>query len=72
MRIDECRKAGIFWSDKVYWQVADSRSHPETAEFSSRATQLGKEDFFAFVVIVPKERWRGVTWGCADGECDSH
>ena len=40
------------WSDKVYWQVADTRRGASEGEVSSRSTQLGKEDF-CIVVIVP-------------------
>ena len=40
------------WSDKVYWQVADTRRRASEGEISSRSTQLGKEDF-CIVVIVP-------------------
>lgn len=42
-------------SDKMYWQVADSpmKGYPKR-RISSRATQLGKEDFDT-IVIIPTE-----------------
>lgn len=51
----KCSKGGeveVNWSDKVYWQVADTRRGASEGEVSSRSTQLGKEDF-CIVVIVP-------------------
>lgn len=50
------RNKGGVWSDKVYWQVADSRRRPSGKIDSSRSTQLGKEDFY-FVVIVPTDKF---------------
>ena len=46
------QKEALNWSDKVYWQVADTRRRASEGEVSSRSTQLGKEDF-CIVVIVP-------------------
>ena len=49
---DESVGSKMMWSDKVYWQVADTRAKGSEGLVSSRSTQLGKEDFY-IVVIVP-------------------
>ena len=55
----------MIWSDKVYWQVADTRRRASEGLVSSRSTQLGKEDFWV-VVIVPT----GASGAMDDDEAD--